>query len=256
MTIEPTTEDAGGNAGEAIKMRLLKFSVATTRVERRSGEVCLLVDDKDRRLEIPAGVVEAAVRDGLLEERGGRLTVRAEGRAFLKRCLSRQGLGADAVFAAQHGRLVRLEARAGHEGPRYNLSESPLASLARLKGKDGTPFLDEATVAAGERLRADFTRSQMQPRITANWEAGVSRGPRGARNTAADLSDTALAARLRVDRAIRVVGPDLGGVVLDVCCFLKGLETVERERQWPSRSGKLMLRTGLRSLARHYGLMR
>lgn len=48
--------------------------------------------------------------------------------------------------------------------------------------------------------------------------------------------------------------PELAGVAVDVCCFAKGLETVERKRQWPARSAKLMLRTALLVLARHYAL--
>ena len=36
--------------------------------------------------------------------------------------------------------------------------------------------------------------------------------------------------------------------------YLKGLTEVERERQWPARSAKLMLRTALAALDRHYAM--
>ena len=103
---------------------------------------------------------------------------------------------------------------------------------------------------AGERLRADYTRGQLMPRLGANWVASVSSGRRD--GGIADLTDAALGARIRVEHAIRAVGPELSGILIDVCCFLKGMETVEMERGWPVRSAKIVLKTALGVLSRHY----
>jgi hypothetical protein len=135
---------------------------------------------------------------------------------------------------------------------RVNALESPLGAIARLKEKSGQAFLAPEALAAGERLHADFTRAQLQPRLTMAYEPRLATKTKGGAGGTADLCDTALAARMRVAKAMEAIGPELCGVALDVCCFQKGLELVERERQWPVRSAKLMLRAALMALARHY----
>ncbi|MET3354591.1 UNVERIFIED_ORG: hypothetical protein ABID33_002507 [Xanthobacter viscosus] len=142
----------------------------------------------------------------------------------------------------------RRTAPTAASGPQMNLAESPLAWLARRTGKDGRALVDPTQLAAGERLRADFTRAQLTPRVTSRWSEVSGAG------TPEAFTDMVLAAKLRVSRAMTAVGPELSGVLLDVCCFLKGLEAVERERLWPARTAKVVLGLALDRLAVHYGL--
>lgn len=189
---------------------------------------------------------------GLIEEREpGQYAASDVARNWIRR-----QAGGDEAFRAQHDALARTCAPGEDRTVLTNLDESPIATLARRPGKDGKPFLSPDLVVAAERLRRDFEIGRLQPRVTANWSASVNRGRRtGEAGGTGDLTDTALAARRRVERAVEAVGPELSGVLIDVCCFLKGLETVERERQWPARSAKLVLRIALQILARSYGLM-
>jgi hypothetical protein len=136
---------------------------------------------------------------------------------------------------------------------RVNPDESPLDGLRRRKDAAGRPLLDAAGHKAGERLRRDLTAAMMLPRVTADWTAPVAgRGRGGPHGLVA--SDSALAARQRVTRALDAVGPDFADLLVDLCGFLKGLATVERERGWPPRSAKLFARLALARLAEHYGL--
>lgn len=129
---------------------------------------------------------------------------------------------------------------------------TPLDMLARLKARDGSLFLTREAVEAGERLLTDFTRAMMQPRISASLEPRLETRSRGHSSPPSAISDTAIDARRRVARAMKAVGPEFADIALDFCCFMKGLEQIERERQWPVRSAKLMVRAALSALARHY----
>jgi hypothetical protein len=111
--------------------------------------------------------------------------------------------------------------------------------------------------AAGERLRADYWFAHLSPRVTSNWEAPVppSHARRAAPSSPAMLRDEVIAAKERVMRALMAVGPELSGILVDICCELKGLEEAEKENGWPQRAGKIVLQIALTRLARHYGLI-
>jgi hypothetical protein len=154
-------------------------------------------------------------------------------------------------FRGQHLALARqqIDNGGGPVAVTIDEQESPLAWLARRRARDGRAFIEPHQLQAGERLRRDFTVADLMPHVTMNWDNPLSSG--GA--AAAGASDTMTDARRRVHAALESVGPELAGLLLDVCCFLKGLEDVERERRWPPRSGKVVLQLALDRLGRHYG---
>lgn len=160
----------------------------------------------------------------------------------------------DSTRRARSGRRTSEAARA----PRINQEECPLAWLARRKDKDGQPLISTEQLQAGEKLRRDYTFAMLMPRVTASYTAApASASHRGAGFAAgAELTDNVLAARELVNRALAAVGPELGGVLVDVCCHLRGLEMIERASGWPQRSSKIVLGIALQLLARHYGLTR
>ena len=200
-------------------------------------------------------VVARLVADGLVVRgEGGALALTEAGRDAVRRGLL-EGDG----FALQHqARALRV---IDDDGERrtvlVDLDESPLARLRRQKAGDGRPLIDDEAFAAGERLRADFTRARLMPRVTADWSATAAAGRRsGGAGGMAEITEAGIGARRRVERALAAVGPELSGILVDVCCFLKGVEEIERTRGWPVRSAKLVLRLALAALARHYGLAR
>jgi hypothetical protein len=159
-------------------------------------------------------------------------------------------------FRAQHLDLAtrRILTDDGPTSVLVNDGESPLAWLARHKGRDGRAMISPTQFIAGERLRADFTRGNLAPRVTSDWSAPTGGRSRSRGGGPAEMTDLMIASRQRVRLAMQACGPEFSGLLMDVCCFLRGLEEVERERGWPLRSAKIVLQLGLDRLARHYGL--
>ncbi|MDB5572024.1 MAG: putative ATPase involved in replication initiation [Hyphomicrobiales bacterium] len=249
---------AAGPVIERAALRLLGALCAPAaygRLDPESGEVAIV----GRRNGVSMCVARAtraeagalAARDLAVWEEvapgRSRLVATDPGRAALARASAPPEAPA---FLAQHAGLEtrRVEARPGASLAKVlvNADESPLGWLARRK------LVGAAEFEAGERLRRDLDMAQTLPRVTANWSASPSAAAHGAQGL--HISERVAAAGQRVDRALRAAGPEFAGLLLDVCGFLKGLETIEAERNWPRRSAKVVLALALGKLARHYGL--
>lgn len=253
---------ASGNAGLLIaRMKVLARRGA---MMRRGADGVGVIEHTDRRRQgeliapheflgmLDAGWIRAVGADLFVITRRGATALRNHlNRPEAKR---HESSPAQVSRARQAGQSHAQPAAT----PGYNSRESPLAWLRQRRDKAGQPLISAIEFEAGERLRADFEKGQMTPRVTASWDAGAapSKQARGAPGAGMEMADIVVAARQRVELALKAVGPELSGMLLDVCCFLKGVEQAERNGGWPQRSGKVVLRLGLAHLARHYGLER
>ncbi len=138
-----------------------------------------------------------------------------------------------------------------------NEAESPLGWMRARKDKTGKPLLSLVQFEAGERLRQDFTLAQMSPRVTASWEFSTPPGGKrvGRSEGAMEISERAMTAKKRFFAALDCLGPEMSGVVYEVCCLASGLEAAERQFNWPRRSAKLVLQIALGKLSEHYGFV-
>lgn len=219
----------------------------------QNGSVVLVRIEGFRTIKCAPELMAHLVSSGAVILSGDIAEVSDAGRGSLKR-----GAAARQPFRAQHDAIVLKRCSDSKQdasaiGDVWITDESPLARLAKLKAACGQSYLSKPELDAGERLRRDFESGMMQPRVTASLEPTRVAGKRSQdRNHACDLTDTAIGARERVANALDRLEPELAGIAVDICCFLKGLETVETERGWPRRSAKLMLKTALGGLARYY----
>ena len=142
--------------------------------------------------------------------------------------------------------------QAGAPGPRpirtvtVNAAESPLGWLF-ARG-----LVSQRQFDAGERLRSDWERAQLAPRVTMKWDAApVARG-RGGSAIGPDLKGAQLDAKRRFHDAIASAGPGLSDILWRIVCAGEGMRDAETALGWPARAGKLVLTFALDRVADYY----
>lgn len=138
------------------------------------------------------------------------------------------------------------DAKAGARSVTVNLAESPLGWLL-ARG-----HVSQRQFDAGERLRDDWERAQLGPRVTMRWDAPpIGKTARGAPDPAF-AGPPQIAARRRFDAALAAAGPGLSDIVWRVVCAGDGMAEAERALGWPARAGKLVLCLALDRIADAY----
>ena len=128
----------------------------------------------------------------------------------------------------------------------FNVTESPLGWLF-ARG-----LVSQRQFDAGERLRSDWERAQLAPRVTMAWDAApVARG-RGGAGGQPDLTGAQIDAKRRFNEAVDRAGPGLADILWRVVCAGEGMRDAETALGWPARAGKLVLTFALDRVADYY----
>ncbi|HEY0600765.1 DUF6456 domain-containing protein [Brevundimonas sp.] len=132
---------------------------------------------------------------------------------------------------------------------RANLAPSPVAWLSGRRDAAGRPCIDRAERAAAERLCDDAEIALAGPSLTMRWDALPRSG--GGSAVRAEPGDRALAAGRRVEAALAACGP-ARRMVEQVCLQATSMQAAEQGLGLRRRTGKAVLKAGLRALAAHY----
>lgn len=127
-----------------------------------------------------------------------------------------------------------------------NLAESPLGWLFS-RGHVSRKQFD-----AGEKLRFDWERAELAPRVTMDWNAAPVTRVRSGANPRPDPTSAQIDARRRFDEAIAYAGPGLADILWRIVCAGEGMRQAETALGWPARAGKLVLSLALDRVAAYY----
>lgn len=134
----------------------------------------------------------------------------------------------------------------GRRSVTVNAAESPLGWLF------SRGLVTRRQLDAGERLRADWERAQLAPRVTMSWDAAPMARGRGGSAPERDLGGAQIDAKRRFDDAIASAGPGLADILWRVVCAGEGMRDAETALGWPARAGKLVLTLALDRVADYY----
>jgi len=127
-----------------------------------------------------------------------------------------------------------------------NIAESPLGWLF-ARG-----FVSPRQFDAGERLRTDWERAQLAPRVTMTWDsAPIARGRSGSAPQP-NLTGAQIDAKRRFNDAVASAGPGLADILWRIVCAGEGMREAETALGWPARAGKLVLTFALDRVADYY----
>ena len=162
------------------------------------------------------------------------------GRKQEPRLLSERAIADDTVADEQSKGARRVRSVT------VNVAESPLGWLF-ARG-----MLTRRQFDAGERLRVDWERAQLSPRVTMSWDAAPVAPGRGGYAAAPDLNGAQLDAKRRFDAALAAAGAGLADILWRIVCAGEGMRDAESALGWPARAGKLVLTFALDRVADYY----
>lgn len=135
----------------------------------------------------------------------------------------------------------------------------PLLKLYNRQRNMAQKYLTIEHLQAGQKLFTEFTKANLQPKVTMDWDKlnsvpqphytgnALGAGQMG-------FSEAIYAARKRLYESLAYVGHEYAAILVEICLFGNGLEATERAMNWPARSGKLLLTMALDRLADYYGI--